>query len=75
MTTPYTVTVGEDRYRVLDSTPLTVTYQPWRGDGWAAPVTIVRSAWLSLIGWVGPEHAAPGWATADADFTTSKERK
>jgi hypothetical protein len=61
------VTVGESKYKVLEYNRAYVTYQPWRSGGWAVPVTVVRSRWLTLIGWVGPEHAAPGWATADGD--------
>ena len=67
MTTPYTVTVGEDRYRVIETTPTYVTYQTWQGTHWSDERAIVRSAWLSLVGRVGPEHAAPGWATADGE--------
>ena len=69
MTPPYIVTVGEDRYQVLATTPLTVTYQPWRGDGWASPVTIVRAAWRELVRQEGPDHWVPAWTDGDRDST------
>ena len=68
---------GDLRYRVESFDRLSVTYRTWIGNGWSDTRTIVRSAWIALTspGWVGPGHAAPGWAEADEDFNTRRKEQ
>ena len=61
------VTVDGIRYRVEAVDDRVVTYRVWIGSCWSDERAIVRSAWIAMTSptWVGPGHAAPGWAGED----------
>lgn len=63
------VTVDGIRYRVEAVDDRVVTYRVWIGSCWSDERAIVRSAWIAMTSptWVGPGHAAPGWASADGE--------
>lgn len=57
------------RVRVEAVTDRTVTWCAEVNGGWGVPHTVARAEWIALTspGWVGPGHAAPGWASADGE--------